>query len=423
MEINKIYQAFLLTSGICTDTRKIKSDSMFFALKGENFNGNKYAEKALANGALYAVVDDPEVVLSSQYILVSDVLECLQGLASFHRLQFKGTVIALTGSNGKTTCKELIAAVLKSKFQITCTIGNLNNHIGVPLTLLSASVDDDFIIVEMGANHQLEIEALCNIAHPDFGLITNIGKAHLEGFGGVEGVIKGKYEMYHYLKSNDRSVFANQDDALLVSLLDNYQKVVFYNKEGKTQNRGEFYLKFQYKGEIFDTHLIGDFQLENISLAIAIGEYFNVGIVEISKAINNYIPSNNRSQIIKQSGVDFILDAYNANPTSMRASIIAFKSLDYKNKCFVIGDMLELGTYAHKEHLEIAQMFDESELDSVVFIGAVFKHVLNTNMYKVYSSVIDAKPQIKNLIQLADALLLKGSRGLRLEEVLDLNKG
>lgn len=419
MNIKEIYKRFLDSNGVCTDTRKLEIGCMFFALKGDNFDGNEYAANAIKNGAKYSVVDDPKVVDSPAFILVDDVLSCLQELSTFHRQQFGGKVLALTGSNGKTTSKELISKVLASTYTITNTQGNLNNHIGVPLTLLSASITDDFVIVEMGANHQLEIKLLCEIAQPDIGLITNIGKAHLEGFGGVEGVIKGKSEMYDYLKLHKKPIIVNGDDDLLMGLLKNYVPFVVYNKVQFEQEVSSTFVAFTYKSEKFKSQLIGQYQLDNLALAIRVGELFGIPLSKIKNSIEAYIPNNNRSEITKLNGVTVLLDAYNANPTSMQASIAGFKKLNFGSKGFILGDMLELGEYAMDEHKAIVESFSNEELSNVIFIGKYFSQVLDDGNYQVFQDLASAQKSIETLLNKVDAVLLKGSRGLQLERIVN----
>ena len=327
MEIEKLHTLFLECHSACTDTRKIDQNDMFFALKGDNFNGNAFASEALNTGAKYVIIDEAAYKISEQTIVVENVLETLQKLATFHRVYLKTPIIALTGSNGKTTTKELINATLSQKFKTTATVGNLNNHIGVPLTLLSMNQETEIGIVEMGANHQKEIAFLCNIAKPDYGYITNFGKAHLEGFGGVEGVIKGKSEMYTFLLANNKTIFVNANDPIQVEKTKSGNTFMFGNNKQKTDVIVTFldaqpFVKCEYKNNIIESKLIGEYNFNNIAAAIAMGCYFKVDDESIKLAIENYNPINNRSQILEKNTNKIILDAYNANPTSMQAALL-----------------------------------------------------------------------------------------------------
>lgn len=398
---------------------------MFFALKGENFNGNTYAKKALENGAKYAVIDDIEFNTPPKTILVNNVLETLQQLATFHRNYLKTPIIALTGSNGKTTTKELINVVLSKKYKTIATVGNLNNHIGVPLTLLSMTNDTDIGIVEMGANHQKEIEFLCNIAKPDFGLITNYGKAHLEGFGGVQGIIKGKSEMYDYLIANNKTAFVNANDAIQVQKTIDIKRITFGDSNEDVNIKfidATPFVKLQYSNLEINSQLIGDYNFTNIAIAIAIGNYFKVEDQAIKTAIESYIPSNNRSQIIQKDTNKIILDAYNANPTSMQAALINFEKQS-GDKLAILGDMFELGKEAKEEHQSIADLAASLNINQIIFIGENFyESKIDSDKVTQYKSFDNFKnnfglSQIKNSI-----LLIKGSRGMALERVLNITK-
>ena len=356
MKIIELYTLFKLYPKIITDSRCVENNSIFFALKGENFDGNKFAIKALESGAKYAVIDNAKFKLNDNFILVDNVLKCLQQLASFHREQFVIPLIGITGTNGKTTTKELIHTVLKRKFKTHATKGNFNNHIGVPLTLLEMPLNTEIAIIEMGANHQGEIKELCEIAKPNYGLITNIGKAHLEGFGGFEGVVKAKNELYNFIRNYGRA-FLNSDNKLLSELAENLNSI----KYGTKQDSDCFaeileinpYVKLRWNNIDIQSNLIGKYNFENILAAICIGNFFNVAHSNIKSAVENYIPQNNRSQIVQTKTNKILLDAYNANPTSMSLAIESFELLKSKTKVVILGDMLELGDESIFEHKEI----------------------------------------------------------------------
>ncbi len=423
MTIDALYQLFLEFPKISTDTRKIEANSLFFALKGENFNGNSFAAEALKKGAAYAIIDEGEYVTGDRTILVDDVLKCLQGLATYHREQCKAKVIGLTGSNGKTTTKELIYAVLAKKYRSIATKGNLNNHIGVPLTLLSITSKTEFAIVEMGANHLHEIEFLCTLAQPDFGYITNFGKAHLEGFGSEQGIIEGKSELYEYLITRGKSIFMNADDKVQLTKLGTY-----INKFGFSTNNKQYYkidylganpfVKINVENTSIQTQLIGHYNFTNCCAAILIGKYFNVPVSDIRTALETYVPSNNRSQIVEKNGHRIILDAYNANPTSMRAALDSFKSIEGNLKIAFLGDMFELGTTAAAEHQQIADLAAEMDFYKVFLVGKNFGKS-NTKLDR-FVSFESLSEYLKKHPLKKSTLLIKGSRGMALERVLDL---
>ena len=393
---------------------------MFFALKGDNFNGNSFAKKALKNGASFAVIDEEEFWLNDQYILVNNVLETLQKLATFHRKTLNIPIIALTGSNGKTTTKELINCVLSKKYNTSATLGNLNNHIGVPLTLLSMTHETEIGIVEMGANHKKEIEFLSNIALPDFGLITNFGKAHLEGFGGIDGVIEGKSELYHHLKTNGKIIFVNTNDSLQVKQAGHYDQLIPFGLNTQLQE-AQPYVNLKFEKHAIKTHLTGAYNYNNICVAIAVGQYFEVSEEAIVDAIASYIPNNNRSQIIEKSGHHIILDAYNANPSSMLAALKNFNELKGNDKIVILGDMFELGKEAKLEHQEIANFANALDLTHVILVGENFYNIdsksKQVSYFESFETLSDAFKtfQFKN-----NMFLIKGSRGMALERVLDL---
>jgi UDP-N-acetylmuramoyl-tripeptide--D-alanyl-D-alanine ligase len=426
MTINTIYTYFLECKAVSTDSRKITPNCMFFALKGDNFNGNAYAKSALDNGAKYCVIDEKEYAINSHYILVEDVLKTLQELATFHRKKLNTPIIALTGSNGKTTTKELINSVLSTQYKTTATKGNLNNHIGVPLTLLSMTNTTKIGIVEMGANHQKEIEFLCNIALPDYGVITNFGKAHLEGFGGVEGVLKGKSELYDHLKAHNKTIFVNQNDEKQLYQIGDYKSIFTFGKEDSIGpnpilKSSQPFVILDYDGNIINSQLTGEYNFNNISIAIAFGVYFKIKPENIKMAIENYIPTNNRSQFITKGSNTLLMDAYNANPTSMKAALLNFEKLNNKIKIAVLGDMFELGKDAEKEHQYIADLCSTLLLDKVILVGKnFFKTTLVSTKVMSYKSFEDFKNHV-DLSKIENTtFLIKGSRGMALERVLEL---
>ena len=426
MEIKEIYNYFLQTTSIATDNRKIKTDNLFVALKGDNFNGNKFALSALENGAKYAIIDEAEFKIDDRFILVDDSLLALQQLASYHRNQLNITIIGLTGSNGKTTTKELINAVLSQKFNTKATIGNLNNHIGVPLTLLSFDSSTEIGIIEMGANHQKEIEMLCGICQPDFGYITNFGKAHLEGFGGTEGVIKGKSELYEYLSSNHKTAFINSDEAMQNEKTTNINRITFgFNNPENFVNITKIetnpMVKIEFEDTTIQSHLIGLYNANNINAAITIGKHFGVSNEKIKFGLENYIPNNNRSQLLEKNSNKIILDAYNANPSSMNAALTNFFQLEEKNKVAILGDMFELGIESSDEHKKLIEFCFHHEDIIFHFIGKdFFAHKnsnINMNFYETFESFQSIFPNQKTENSF---LLIKGSRGMSLERTLDL---
>lgn len=425
MDISQIHGLFLKCDSISIDTRKIVPNSMFIAIKGENFDANTFAKEALEKGASYVLIDNEDYFIDSRTILVEDSLIALQELAKFHRQYLKLPIIALTGSNGKTTTKELIQIVLSKKYSIKATVGNLNNHIGVPLTLLSFDGETEIGIVEMGANHQKEIEFLCNLAQPDYGYITNFGKAHLEGFGGAEGVIKGKSEMYEYLSKNNKLAFINLEDPIQV---EKSKKLNLYsfglNKEKADVNihfiSANPFVEISFSNIKVQTHLIGLYNANNANAAITIGKYFNVEDSSIKAALESYIPENNRSQLLSKGTNQIILDAYNANPSSMAVAIENFLQLDSPNKILILGDMFELGEESKQEHKAIVDLLLNENGIICHFIGKEFydkrRDKKDFYFYDTFESfskqLLEAK--IEN-----SYLLIKGSRGMALERTLN----
>ena len=416
---------FLTCSKVSIDTRNIENNSFFVAIKGERFDANTFAKEALEKGASYVVIDNPDYYIDERTILVENSLVTLQSLAKFHRNYLKLPIIALTGSNGKTTTKELINVVLSKKYKTKATIGNLNNHIGVPLTLLSFTNQTEIGIVEMGANHQKEIEFLCEIAQPDYGYITNFGKAHLEGFGGVEGVIKGKSEMYTFLKENGKSVFVNLDDEIQNTKTSEFNRITFSQKdknaivfiENITANP---FVKIKTMGVEINSHLIGLYNATNINAAITIGNHFDVAANDIKVAIESYVPENNRSQLITKGSNKIILDAYNANPSSMKVALENFIQLDKSNKMIIIGDMYELGTASLKEHKSIIDFLNTNSNFECHFVGKDFlvNSIQNDNFH-FYNTFEDFSQYLNSMKLENSIILIKGSRGMALERTLE----
>ena len=425
--IESIYEIFKEFSLISTDTRNISKNSIFFALKGSNFNGNEFAESAIKSGAKYAIIDEIEYKKDDRYILVEDVLKTLQELSRHHRRILNIPIIAITGSNGKTTTKELVFSVLKKKYNVYATQGNLNNHIGVPLTLLSIKNDIKIGIVEMGANHQKEIELLCQIAEPNFGLITNIGKAHLEGFGGVAGIIKGKGELFSYLKINNGVAFINSDSAVLGEMSIALPKIITYGLENTHTNKGKLIsaenkVEFAYITEnqsevIIQSNLIGDYNLANLLAACSIGNYFGVLLKDIKSAIETYNPTNNRSQIVKLENKTLILDAYNANPSSIEAAVQNFSLMTLPNKILILGDMFELGSDSKTEHQKIINLIESKNFTDVYLVGKLFFET-ECN-YKKFLTTEDLIMGLEKSNLEESSILIKGSRGMKLEKVAE----
>jgi UDP-N-acetylmuramoyl-tripeptide--D-alanyl-D-alanine ligase len=430
-QINLIYQLYLKNRIICTDTRNISPGCLFFALKGDNFDANTFAEEALAQGAAFAVIDNADYQANERCILVDDVLTSLQDLARHHRDQFNIPVIGLTGSNGKTTTKELIKAVLSEKYRTFATKGNLNNHIGVPLSLLSIQDDTEIAVIEMGANHQKEIEFLCGIAKPTHGLITNIGMAHLDGFGGFEGVKKGKAELFYHLKNAGGIAFINQDNPYIIemskaSALDH---LVYYGTEGDNLITGKLLRSDPLIGIVWKTqtgsftvktNLTGAYNFENILAAICIGSFFGIDPDQINRGLTDYFPNNNRSQLTKTASNTLICDFYNANPSSMAAALRNISALEAGHKAAIIGDMFELGDEAPQQHEEIAALAAAAGLDTLILIGKHFFTLKDRYEGHFFSTPKEAGEWLKNN-PLSDSLvLLKGSRGMALEQLLPL---
>ena len=430
--IQLLYSHFLNHPLICTDTRDIKPGAIFFALKGDNFNANKFAEQALNMGCSLAVIDEIEFKKDDSYLLVDDVLSSLQALANYHRKKLSIPVICITGSNGKTTSKELLYSVLSQKYNVLATKGNFNNHIGVPLTLLSMEKKHEIAIVELGANHIGEIKMLCEIAEPNYGMITNIGKAHLDGFGGIEGVVKAKTELYNFIKQNNGKIFVNRDNELLLQLSAGIDKINFGTSDDN-QYSGKFIesnpfviLKLKAANDmqsmdekvLIKTNLIGNYNFENILAAACIGNYFDVSENQIKAGIENYLPSNNRSQVMQTDKNLLLLDAYNANPSSMQAAIENFAQMDKPNKMVILGDMLELGEDSAKEHDRIVNLLIQKMIPNLILVGPFFKESGKSIKANIFLNTDEALDHLKLHPVINATILIKGSRGIKLEKVI-----
>jgi UDP-N-acetylmuramoyl-tripeptide--D-alanyl-D-alanine ligase len=424
MNIQKIHQLFIKSNSVSIDTRNIKSNDIFFAINGPNFNGNKFALEAIKKGCSYVVSDELEVSkLSNKIVYVEDSVKALQELANYHRRTLNAKIIAITGSNGKTTSKEILLNVLKSKYNTIATKGNLNNHLGVPLTLLSMNKDTEIGIIEMGANHLKEIEALCKIAEPDYGYITNFGNAHLEGFKTIEGVIKGKSELYEYLKSNSKLIFYNSQNNTQINVIGEYTNSFSYGINANddcqlTKVKSSDNIQVSYKNKTISSKIYGDYNFDNICIAIAIGDFYNIDFEDIKKGVENYLPDNNRSQITTKESNTIILDAYNANPTSMDLAIKSFEKLKHTNKVIIAGDMFELGEESNKYHQQIVNYLESTSNIEIFIVGVNFSKTNHSNKIK---SLVTTDELITGLMKLKiknSSILIKGSRGMELEKVI-----
>ena len=425
MDISKIYALFNKYKSVSIDTRSIKPNDIFFAIKGPKFDGNNFALQAIKTGASYVISDNPDISKKSDKIIyVENSIKALQKLANYHRRKLNTKIIAITGSNGKTTSKELILNVLKTKYKTTATKGNLNNHLGVPLSLLEINKNTEFGIIEMGANHLNEIAQLCKIAEPSFGYITNFGNAHLEGFGSIEGVIKGKSELYNFLKNNKSLIFYNSENIIQTSLINNYKNTYTFGINSKSnciinKSKSENTLNVSYQNKIIKSTIYGDYNFENICIAIAIGEYFEVDFKNIKKGIESYISKNNRSQISLKNNNTIILDAYNANPTSMSLALESFKKTNYKNKMIILGDMFELGKDSNYYHQEITNSLEKINDSTIYIVGEYFCNTKHSDRIRSFSS---SKELINNLSKTNVSnysILIKGSRGMQLEKIIE----
>ena len=426
ISIDKLYNFFLKSTGICTDTRTVSKGNLFLCLRGNNFNGNKFAKEALEKGASFVIVDEKEYQLNDQCIIVEDTLRTLQKLAYFHRQKLNIPILGITGTNGKTTTKELVYAVLSERYSVYATKSNLNNHIGVPLTLLSIDPNDaEIAIVEMGANHTGEIKELCQIAQPDYGIITNIGRAHLEGFKTIDGVIQTKKALYDAVKEKGGTVFVNVDDELLMSLSEGINHIT-YGKRGDYRGEllpGNLYLTFNlpdYSMKI-QTQLTGDYNFSNAMAAIAVGLHFNIPIENVKSALESYKPDNNRSQIIYKGNKTIIIDAYNANPSSMLAAIENLLRISTLHKAVLLGDMFELGTESLAEHQKIVDMLKNSEIKQVYLLGEIFSKT-NADTFWKYTNYNCLANILKEQLPDEVTILIKGSRSMKMECFLDVIK-
>ncbi|MBC7828037.1 MAG: UDP-N-acetylmuramoyl-tripeptide--D-alanyl-D-alanine ligase [Chitinophagaceae bacterium] len=432
MTIEQLYELYKTNPSVQTDTRKLKEGDIYFALKGPNFNGNSFAGQALGKGASYAVIDEKEYARDDRMIVVNDSLNTLQQLAKYHRLQFDSGAggrqvpfIAVTGSNGKTTTKELIHSVLSTAYKTYTTQGNLNNHIGIPLTLLSIKNDAEMVVIEMGANHQKEIENYCKYVLPTHGIITNCGKAHLEGFGGIEGVQKAKGELFDFLRDNHGTAFIMNDYEYLRRMSKGISKIITYGTEeadvvGKLSQTEPFLSLFIEKGADLDslqTKLVGDYNLPNILAAVTIGKFFRVEEENIKMAIETYQPSNSRSQLIEKNGNKIILDAYNANPSSMKVAIENFARMNADNKILLLGAMAELGETSLQEHEELIRLISQYAWKEVIFVGGDF--LKTRNNFKKFNNSVEAGQWLKEQQFHETYMLIKGSRSMQMEKVIE----
>ncbi|MCO5233085.1 MAG: UDP-N-acetylmuramoyl-tripeptide--D-alanyl-D-alanine ligase [Chitinophagales bacterium] len=426
MELEALHQLFLSSIGVSTDTRNIQAGQMFFALKGLNFDGNTYAKKALETGAILSVIDDERYSLDKGTLLVDNVLQTLQDLARYHRRQFNIPVIGITGSNGKTTTKELINAVLKKKFSVISTFGNLNNHIGVPKTLLKINSDTEIAIIEMGANHIHEISELCVIAEPNYGVITSIGRAHIGEFGSFEAIKNTKAELYKWLFEKGGFAFVNQDIDVLkeMSIKTQLKNLISYGSDKHLKYSYQYidsdpFVRFSFGGHQVQTKLPGEYNFANYITAATIGQFFGVELSDIINALEDYESDNNRSQILKRDNYTLILDAYNANPSSMESALRNLGKMIAPHKGAVLGHMLELGEYSHDEHQQIVDIAENMGLDFLVLVGDEFLKVSSSDNTLKFNTTLDAKEWWSQQNFDNFLILIKGSRGVLLEGILN----
>ena len=423
MMINYIYNIYRQHPEICIDTREVSEGCIFIALKGPNFNANEFALDALNKGAAFAIVDEEKFVLDDRFILVQDSLKSLQELAHYHRKKLKCPIIGITGTNGKTTSKELCYVVLSKKYKVTATKGNLNNHIGVPLSILSISNDTEIAIIEMGANHIGEINFLCSIAEPTHGVITNIGKAHLEGFGSVEGVIKTKTELYKFLSKKGAPIFIKDNQQILIDKLPLNCQIISYGQlkssTYKILSKGaQPFVKAKFGATTIDSKLIGEYNFDNIAISIAMGLEFGISIKLIKEAIENYTPTNNRSQLIKTHTNTILLDAYNANPMSIEKAIQNMIQIEQSSKVMILGDMYELGGEAEKEHINIINNCLNSSIQNIYLVGELFNKY-NLSSFTSFKTIDELIIELKKNPIKGAFILIKGSRGMKLEHLVE----
>ncbi|MDR0754232.1 MAG: UDP-N-acetylmuramoyl-tripeptide--D-alanyl-D-alanine ligase [Prevotellaceae bacterium] len=425
MKISDIYEIFKKYPDIITDSREVVTGSIFVALKGDTFDGNKFVDSALEKGAACAIADDKSLSGKERIIIVDDALKTLQDLAAYHRKKLGTPVLAITGSNGKTTTKELVYRILSKKFNVAVTEGNLNNHIGVPKTLLKMKIDNNFAVIEMGTNHFGEIKTLCQIANPDFGLINNIGKAHLEFFGNIDGVAKAKGELFEFLSTNNGKIFVNKDIDIISKIAEKYvnkENIIPYSRQNygikiiSTDSENP-YLQFVFNEIGVCTKLTGKYNIENVLSAIATGKYFNIPDADIAAAIESYNPDNNRSQKIETRQNILYMDAYNANPTSMQASLLNFINQNVTNKMLILGDMRELGAGSKAEHQNIIQMIIESKINDVLLVGDCFENAAQNTEFKCFKNVDDCIKYLCGNKISNRTILIKGSHGIHLEKI------
>lgn len=430
MNLSALYQIFLDCQTVTTDSRNCPEGSLFIALKGESFNGNAFAGQALRTGSSHVLIDEAEYIIEGdeRYILVGDCLQTMQQLANYHRRQLGTPIIGITGTNGKTTTKELISSVLSKKLHILYTQGNLNNHIGVPATLLRLKPEHDLAVIEMGANHPGEIEFLCEMTEPDYGIITNVGKAHLEGFGSFEGVIKTKGELYDFLREKgNATIFIHHDNSYLMNIAGGLNQVPYGAKEGLYVNGrvtgNSPYLAFEWRadreGELYqvETQLIGEYNFPNALAATAIGRFFGVEAKKINEALAEYTPQNNRSQLKKTEDNTLIIDAYNANPTSMMAALTNFQNMEVERKMLILGDMRELGAESKSEHQKIVNYLKECTFEEVWLVGEEF--AATQHSFKTYANVQEVIKELNTHKPLGNTILIKGSNGIKLSSTVD----
>ena len=428
MELSELYKIYLKHPVVTTDSRNCPPDSVFFALKGDRFNGNLFAESALEKGCAYAVVDEWDKPQNPRIIVVENVLQTLQKLANHHRKKLKITIVGITGTNGKTTTKELLAGILSKEFNVAFTQGNFNNHIGVPLTLLSINKSHEIGVIEMGASHPGEIRELCEIAEPNIGLITNIGKAHIEGFGSVENIVKTKCELYDFIREHEGKVFVNKDNATLNEMSEGMDRILYGRDNADLFVSGTLsaetpFLHFDWN--FFEhphrvkTHLVGEYNLDNALAAAAIGKYFGINAEYISKALETYQPQNNRSQFERTQNNDLIIDAYNANPTSMKAMLDFFAKIPTDlPKAVILGEMKELGSIAAEEHRKMLEYLGEQSFDRTYLVGGIFKETEKLPRAQVFETVEQLTDELKKNPLKGHYVLLKGSHSVHLEKTI-----